>query len=281
MHNLSPRRIRRDHQRTPWYELWRQPLAMLIRMPWWLFFGAMILIYLGVILAFAILLSFDRRHLVGEAPMGIPRPLAFAMESFFANGFSSVTPASLYTYGMGVLSLIAGLITLSTLTAIVFSRLSSNEAPLLFSHHLCISSMDRGHLFCRFVTTDSSQWLNVSYGLSLIYDDQIESGLWQRRIVALELLSSATPQLSQAATLTHALTESSPIVRLGLDELARRHAVIMPLVEGVDESTGSGLLQTHVYPISRIQVGRHFADLVTIDGAGLRRIEIRNLDKLR
>ncbi len=281
MFSLSRRRIRHDHQHTPWYELWRQPLAMLIRMPWWLFFPVMILIYLAVILAFAIVLGFDRRHLLGEAPMGIPRPLVFAIESFFANGFSSVTPDSLFTYAMGVLSLIAGLITLSTLTAIVFARLSSNEAPLRFSRHLCISSMDHGHLFCRFVTADPGQWLNVSYGLSLVYDDQIEPELWQRRIVPLELLNSATPQLSQTATLTHALTASSPIVRYGLDELARRHAVIMPLVEGVDESTGSGLLQTHLYPIGSIQVGRHFADLVTTDRAGLRRIELRNLDKLR
>jgi hypothetical protein len=280
MRNLFQRRIRHDHQHTPWYELWRQPLAMLIRMPWWLFFPVMILIYLAVILAFAIVLSFDRRHLLGEAPMGIPRPLVFASESFFANGFSSVTPDSLFTYAIGVLSLIAGLITLSTLTAIVFARLSSNETPLRFSRHLCISSMDNGHLFCRFVTADPSQWLNVSYGLSLIYDDQVEPELWQRRIVPLELLNSVTPQLSQTATLTHPLTASSPIVRYGLNELARRNAVIMPLVEGVDESTGSGLLQTYLYKAGDIQLGRRFADLVSADHSGQRRINLRRLNDL-
>jgi hypothetical protein len=120
----------------------------------------------------------------------------FAIESFFANSFGSVTPDSLFTYVIGVLSMTAGLITLSTLTAIVFARLSSNEAPLRFGRHMCISSMDHGHLFCRFVTADPGQWLNISYGLSLIYDDQIEPELWQRRILPLDLLNSATPPRS-------------------------------------------------------------------------------------
>jgi hypothetical protein len=31
------RTIQQDSQHTPWYELWRQPLAALIRMPWPLF----------------------------------------------------------------------------------------------------------------------------------------------------------------------------------------------------------------------------------------------------
>lgn len=280
MFDFHRRRIHQDHQHTPWHELWRQPLAALIRMPWGLFFLAMALIYLSVILVFAALLSVDQQHLLGDSPMGVPRPFAFAVESFFANGFNGIQPDSLYTYGMGMLDLIAGLITLSTLTAVVFARLGSTETPLIFSRHLCLSSMNGGHLFCRFATSDRSQWLNVNYSLSLIYDDEPEPGLWQRRITSLDLLNAGTPQLSQTATLTHRLTETSPITQLGLDELSRRNAVIMPLVEGIDESTGANLLQTHLYRMSEIQLGRHFADLVSTDQSGQRRINLRRLDLL-
>jgi hypothetical protein len=172
------------------------------------------------------------------------------------------------------------LITLSTLTAVVFSRLSSNEAPLVFSRHLCVSSLDRGHLFCRFVTADPSQWLNVSYTLSLIYDDEPEPGLWQRRVVPLATLNSGTPQLSQTATLSHGLDESSPIAQIGLDGLIRRNAVIVPLVEGVDEVTGSGLLQTHLYSVKDILVGYRFADLVSAGKDGRRRVNIQMLNSV-
>lgn len=240
----------------------------------------MAFIYLSVILIFTALLSIDRHHLLGNPPMGIPKQFAFALESFFANGFNGIRPDSPYTYAIGLLDLIAGLITLSTLTAVVFARLSSTEMPLVFSRHLCMSSIEAGHLFCRFITCDRSQWLNVSYSLSLIYDDEPEPGIWQRRVTSLELLNAGTPQLSQTATLTHPLTQSSPITQLGLDELNRRNAVIMPLIEGTDESTGVSLLQTHLYRIGEIQLGRRFADLVSTDQFGQRRINLRRLDLL-
>ncbi|MEN9772544.1 MAG: hypothetical protein RJA58_1187 [Pseudomonadota bacterium] len=278
MFDFHRRKIHQDNQLTPWYELWRQPLAAMIRMPWWIFFGSMVGIYFLQIMAFAIILSFDNSHIMGDAPFGIPKPIAFAIESFLANGFNGLEPASRFTYAVAVLDLISGLITLSTLTAVVFSRLSGNAMPLIFSRHLCISSVEQGHLFCRFVTSDRSQWLNVSYTLSLIFDDEPESGLWQRRIVPLTTLNAGTPQLSQTATLTHPLNHESPLRQMGLNELMQRNAVIMPLVEGIDETTGSSLSQTHLYAIKDILVGFRYGDLVSTDKHGRRRIDIQKLN---
>ena len=274
------RTIQQDSQQTPWYQLWRQPLAALIRMPWPLFFVTMGLVYLTVVSIFTVVLGFDQGHLMGTPPMGLPRPFVFAAEAFFANSFNGIVPDSIFTYLVGVVDMVAGLITLSTLTAVVFARLSSNEMPLQFSRHVCISSLDEGHLFCRFVTSDPSQWLNVSYSLTLILDDEVEPGVWQRRTRSLALLNAGTPQLSQTATLTHTLDANSPILQLGLDELQRRNAVLMPLVEGVDEITGAGLLQTHLYRMGDVLSGRRFVDLVSQDPQGRKRVNIGLLNQV-
>lgn len=281
MFDFHRRKIHHNHQHTPWHELWRQPLAAMTRMPWALFFATMVAIYIAEILIFGLILSLDAGHISGDAPMGIPKPIAFALESFLANSFNGLAPDSGFTYGVAVLDLITGLITLSTLTAIVFSRLSSNETPLIFSRHLCISDLDHGHLFCRFVTSDRSQWLNVTYTLSLIYDDEPESGVWQRRVVTLDVLNAGTPQLSQTATLTHRLDDNSPISQMGLEDLKHRNAVIMPLVEGIDESTGSGLLQTHLYGMKDILVGYRYGELVSTDKNGQRSIDIQKLNTVQ
>jgi hypothetical protein len=280
MFEFSKRRIHNDNQHTPWYELWRQPLAAMIRMPWWLFIATMVGIYISEIIIFGLMLGLDAKHIVGEPPMGIPKPFAFSVEAFLNTGLNGLAPDSQFTYWIAVLDLITGLITLSTLTAVVFSRLSSNETPLIFSRHICISSLDNGHLFCRFATTDRSQWLNVSYTLSLIFDDELEPGLWQRRIVPLVTLNTGTPQLSQAATLTHELDESSPIIRMGLDGLLQRNAVIMPLVEGIDETTGSGLVQTHLYSTKDIMLGYRYGGLVSTDKKGQRRVNMQKLNNI-
>jgi len=280
MLNLQHRGIHHNHQHTPWHQLWRQPLAALIRMPWPLFFVAMAATYIAEILIFSIILSFDAEHLSGNAPMGLPKPVAFAVETFFASGLSDLAPDSLFTYSIALLDFIAGLITLSTLTAVVFSKLSSNEMPLIFSRHICISDPKEGHLFCRFVTSDRSQWLNTNYSLTLIYDDEIEPGLWQRRIVPLETINSGTPQLSQSATIIHAIDSSSPLTQLGLKTLQQRNGVIMPLVEGVDETTGSSLLQTHLYNINQIMCGYRYDDIVSTDKKGRKTIDIRRLNNV-
>jgi len=280
MFDVWQRRIIQDHQHTPWLELWRQPLAMLIRMPWPVFVIAMASIYVLEVLLFALVLHTDRRSLMGTPPSGMPIALAFAMESFFANAFNGITPGSLFTYAVGMIDLIVGLITLSFLTALVFARFSGNESPLVFSRYLCLSNLNDGHLFCRFVTSDRSQWLQVHYSLSLIMDHETEPGLWQRRVVPLELLNGSTPQLSQTATLSHPLNERSPIRGLGLEELQRRHAVLMPLVEGRDETTGASLMQTHLYSLRDILLDHRFDDLVRTDASGAKRVIIRRLNEV-
>ena len=51
-----------DSQHTPGYQLWRQPLAALILIPWPLFFLAMGLIFLAVVLVLTAILSFVWEH---------------------------------------------------------------------------------------------------------------------------------------------------------------------------------------------------------------------------
>ena len=156
-------------------------------MPWPVFFAAMGLIYLGAILVISLLLAGDQNHLAGGTPRGLPKAFVFAAGAFFANAFNDIRPTSTYCYLVGNLAMVAGIVTISTLTAVVFARLTSNETPLHFSRHLCVSDWNGGHLFCRFVTADPSQWINVHDCLTLILDDSPEPGLSQRRVVPLQL----------------------------------------------------------------------------------------------
>ncbi len=275
---LQARAINTTNQRTPWFLLLREPVAAMVRMPWWLFVLVMGLIYVGEILFFALLLWPDSHHLTGMVPMGINRTVAFSFQNFLSASFGSISVDSPYTHFVAVTELIAGLVTTSSVTAIIFLKLSSNETPLIFSNKICISNLDNGHLFCRFVTADPSSWLNVNYSLTLILDEEIEPGLWQRRLHPLTLLNAGTPQLSQTATLTHPITPSSPLHALGLDGLSQRHAVLMPLVEGVDEVTGAGLLQTHLYRFNDLHVGERFADLVSTGASGKPRVNLKRLN---
>jgi inward rectifier potassium channel len=269
------------HGRTPWHRLRRHPVAMLLRMPWPLFLATLAAIYTGEVLLFGILFAADPAGLRGEAPMGLPASLVFAMQNLFVASLSSLEVTSPYTLALATLELVVGLITTSLVTGLVFLRFTRVEAPLRFSRSLCITALPGGHLLCRFLSQDPSHWLNVSYGLFLLVDEAIESGLLQRRVHPLPLLNACTPQLHLTATLAHPLGPESPLVRLGREGLERGRAAVIAMVEGSDEVTGTPLLQVQHYGMEDLRFDHVFADLVREDGSGGRMVDPGALDRLR
>lgn len=270
-------RLTLGHQRSPWTSLLRQPVSMALRMPWPVFFLAMTSLYLAEVVIFAFAFQLDGSHLVGDGTMGLPSSAVFSLQNLFSASFQSAKVTSIYTLALAALQRIFGLLTNAMVTGLFFLRFTKVDAPLRFSSNLCLSFSPGGHLSCRFVTGDHTYWLRVSYSMVLFMDEEIEPGVVQRRLHSLPLLNSSTPQLHVTAVLSHVLSAESPLVRFGLEAIQRASGAILVLVEGTDEVTGSPLLQLHHYQIEDILEGQVFADLVSEDANGLRRV---NLDAL-
>lgn len=269
------------HRRTTWHRLWRQPLPMLLRMPWPLFLLSLAGIFLAEVLVFALAFQIDSASLRGDVPTGMPVSVAFALQNFVLTSLTALEVTSTYGFVLGTLELVVGLITTSVITGLVFLRFIQVDAPLRFSRRLCLTAAPDGHLFCRFITADPSHWLNVSYGLFLFFDESIEPGLRQRRVYPLALLNPATPQLHRTGTLCHTLDAGSPLARLSPEALRRGQAALMALVEGTDEVTGSPLLQVQHYGLDDLCHGYVFEDLVREDADGRRWLDPGALDRVR
>jgi hypothetical protein len=277
----SSRRFTLTDARTPWQLLWHQPFSMLMRMPWPLFLASMVGLFLVQVAFFWLLFHFDAAGIGGEESMGLPKSMVYSLQTMLGASFGSFMPESAYTLAVSAVESLAGILTIAVVTSLFLARLLQTEAPLIFSRTLCLSGLPDGHLFCRFATIDPSSWLDVSYGLSLFLDVEIEPKVWQRKIVPLELLNAGTPQLSLTATITHPIDERSPFRRHSLDELRRANALFVYLVQGTDEITGTPLLQVHTYRCDDIALDRRFEDLVEIDASGARRVRIERLDQVR
>ncbi|PZV04762.1 MAG: hypothetical protein DCF23_05240 [Cyanobium sp.] len=268
-------------QRSPWRSLWRQPVSMALRMPWPVFFLAMTCLYIAEVVIFALAFQLDASHLDGDGAMGLPASAVFSLQNLFSASFQSARVTSIYTLALAALQRIAGLLTNAMVTGLFFLRFTKVDAPLQFSRNLCLSWLPGGHLSCRFVTADPTYWLKVSYAMVLFLDEEIEPGIVQRRLHPLPLLNSSTPQLHLTAVLSHPLTVESPLVRYGVEAIHRASGAILVLVEGTDEVTGSPLLQLHNYRIEDILEGQVFADLVSEDASGLRRVDLDALHRTR
>lgn len=275
------RRLSLGHQRSPWSSLWRQPVSMALRMPWPVFFLAMTSLYLVEVVIFALAFQLDGSHLEGDGTMGLSSSVVFSLQNLFSASFQSAKVTSIYTLALAALQRIAGLLTNAMVTGLFFLRFTKVDAPLRFSRNLCLSFWPGGHLSCRFVTGDPTYWLRVSYSMVLFMDEEIEPGVVQRRLHSLPLLNSSTPQLHVTAVLSHGLSAESPLVRYGMEAIRRASGAILVLVEGTDDITGSPLLQLHHYRIEDILEGQVFADLVSEDASGQRRVDLDALHRTR
>jgi inward rectifier potassium channel len=266
--------------RTPWHLLWNQPISMVTRMPWPVFCLAIVGFFLVEVCVFWLLFELDPTGLAGAETFGPQRSMVYSLQTLLGTSFASLAPNTTYTLSISALECLVGILTTAVVTALFLARLMQTEAPLIFSKHVCLTSATHGgHLFCRFATYDPSSWLNVRYSLSLFLDVELEEGMWQRRIVPLALMNPETPQLSLTATITHPIDAESPFARMSLDQLRSAKALLVYLVEGTDEITGSPLLQIHSYGCDDIAVDRRFVDLVGEDRDGARRVFIDRLDQ--
>ncbi|MGB7564412.1 MAG: hypothetical protein WBM08_06625 [Prochlorococcaceae cyanobacterium] len=268
-------------QHSPWQRLWRQPVSMVMRMPWPLFFLAMTGLYLVELVVFTLAFQLDAGHLEGMGAMGLPASLVFALQNLFSASFRAAELTSGYGLGVAALERLVGLLTNAMVTGLFFLRFTRVDVPLTFSRALCLSSWSGGHLSCRFVTRDPTHWLKVSYGMFLFRDEEIEPGVVQRRVETLPVLNGQTPQLQVTAVISHRLSPDSPLLRLGLDGLQRANGLLMVQVEGTDAVTGAPLLQVNAYHLADIRVGEVFADLVSLDASGRRQVDLDALDRTR
>lgn len=266
--------------RTPWHLLWNQPISMVIRMPWALFLAVIVGVFLVEVAIFWQLFALDPAGIGGAHSIDLPTAMVYSLQTLLAGTYGNLTPTSRYALSVSGLESLVGILTTAVVTALFLARLLQTQAPLIFSKKVCVSSLANGDLFCRFATYDPSSWLNVRYSLSLFLDVELEGNIWQRKVVPLKLMNPETPQLSLTATITHHIDADSPFRRLSLDELRRAKALLVCLVEGTDEITGSPLLQIQSYGCDDIAFDRKFADLVGVDRNGERRVFVGRLDQL-
>ena len=229
---------------------------------------------------FWLLFHLDESGIDGARPAGLPKPMAYSLQTLLGASFGSFTPNSAYVLAVSALESLAGILTIAVVTALFLARLLQTEAPLIFSKKLCLSSLTDGHLFCRFATHDPSNWLNVRYSLSLFMDVEIEPNIWQRKIVQLELMNPETPQLSLTATITHASMRRVHSGSFPSRSSGAPRCCWSTSWKRTDEITGSPLLQIHSYRCDDIAVDRKFTDLIGVDHRGGRRVFIDRLDQI-
>lgn len=205
------------------------------------FFGNIILVYLGVNLAFTIIymligtetLSFGAEH---SEMNPFLKAMFFSMQTFTTVGFGSIypnNPAANFVAGMEAMT---GWIFFAIATGLVYGRFSRPSARILFSNNALISPFKDGNaLMFRIVNRRPNVLMEMDAKVMLMMDvDEGEEVM--RRYFNLKLDTSNIHFFPLSWTLVHPINDSSPLYGLTKEDLESKSAEVLILIKGFDDS---------------------------------------------
>jgi inward rectifier potassium channel len=105
-----------------------------------------------------------------------------------------------------------------------------------------------------------------------------------RRMVGFEpmpLLKSENPTFALSWTLFHPIDERSPLFGMDRETLAASGINFAIVIVGFDETSGQTLHARDVFAAQDVRWGHEFADIIRIDGEGMRHIDYAKIDETR
>jgi inward rectifier potassium channel len=126
----------------------------------------------------------------------------------------------------------------------------------------------RPTLMLRFANGRLSIMTSANVRMFVLLEEHTTEGESFRRIHDLKLVQSHLPVFVMPWTVLHVIDKASPLHELDAEGLVAAGARIIVTVEARDQTLSALVQDVKNYPADTIRFGMHFAEAVTLDGAG-------------
>jgi len=260
---------------------------VLLRMPWWQFFGITAAMYLVVNASFAAAYLACGPDALGSATAGMQnhtylRAFFFSVQTLATIGYGQVVPIGTLANTIVAVEALVGLLGFAIVTGLVFSRFSRPTAKLLFSRHALIAPYQNiTALEFRVANARSNELIDVSAKVLLSRFEDVE-GVRTRRYYPLQLERESVVFLPLTWTVVHPINQNSPLYRETPESLRESQSELLVLLRGFDE-TFSTTVQTRTSFIpDEVLFGYRFANAFVISGTDHNRVavDMRQFDQV-
>ena len=215
----------------------------LISMNWWQFFGIILAYYVGINLIFALLY-----FLIGvdtiqgmESETRISQFLEafyFSTQTLTTVGYGALSPKGDAANMVASFEALIGLLSFALFSGLFYGRFSRPTAAILFSKYAIISRPDANgirHLQFRIANKRSNQLIEMqaTVSISLLKFDEEKTS---RQFHNLKLGIDKIHFFPLNWTITHAITEDSPLYGFSNKDLALCDSEILILIQGFDDT---------------------------------------------
>jgi inward rectifier potassium channel len=253
---------------TSWRDV--HPYLRLVSMPWPAFFGLLLLGYVIVNLAFAVVY-----YLLGPDALHSPMPggrfftgLYFSSQTLTTVGFGSIAPKSHAANLVAAFEALTGLLGFAVATGLLFGRVSRPSARIGFSERAVIAPYQDGtSLQFRIVNRRANTLIEPEVTVMLMTVDRSDGG-FKRDYVLLKLERQKVLFLPLTWTIVHPIEEDSPLRGKTSADLHEVQAEVIIMVKAWDETFGQTVHQRYSYHYGEIVWNARFTPAFAVNQEG-------------
>jgi len=248
---------------------WRSlsPYHFLLTASWPRFLALVLATYLGINALFGFAyLACGPDALIGidHSPGALDLYLQdffFSVQTFATIGYGATSPHSLMAHWLVTLESLAGLLSLTLVTGLVFSRFARPGACILFSDRALIAPFRDGTgLMFRIANSRSNQLIQVEAKVILGRFREGPAG-GGREFLPLKLERDHVEFFPLSWTLVHPIDETSPLWGLTRDQIEEANTELLILIQAFDETFSQTVLTRSSYTADEMIWGARFANL--------------------
>jgi len=245
-----------------WTDLYHRAMTVY----WPAFFGSAAAIFLVLNATFALLFWLGDKP-IANVPENLPLPLSlfyFSIETLATVGYGDMHPQTNYGHLVATVEIFTGMSFLAVMTGLIFARFSRPRARIVFARHPVVGlRQGQETLMIRIANARHDTISQATARLWLIREEITKEGDTIRRFYELLLDRNEHPMFSLSWTLFHVIDETSPLYRLGRDDLAATEAALILNVSGVDDNSAQRLYTRQLYAAENIRWQHRYVDITS------------------
>jgi inward rectifier potassium channel len=205
----------------------------------------------------------------------------FSIQTLSTIGYGFMYPTTLKSHFLVATESFFGLLFVSFLTGIVFSKFSLPNARVIFSKN-AIVTFDEGNLVfqIRLANERASQLVDAQIKMTLLKMETKSDGSKFRRMYDMKLVRDNIPIFSLTFLAQHNIDDSSPFCGETHQSLVEKEAFVVVTLTGLDETISQTLHSRHFYTFEEIVWNKKFKDIIQEDKNGKTYFDYHNFDVL-
>ncbi len=258
----------------------RDVYHVLLRVPWWIALGGIVVAYLALNGLFAALYLVTG-GIVNADPTSFLDAFFFSVQTMGTIGYGSMYPGTRFANVLVVAESVTGLMMTALATGLVFARFSQTRAQVAFSSRVAIAPLDGVPvLMIRVGNQRRSQIVGATFRATLMRTTTTREGVVIYRTEDLALVRERAPTLDRSFLILHRIEPGTPLHGETPDSLRARDAELTLAVAGTDETSLQPIHAQHTWLAGSIVWGARLADMISETQDGDVVLDLRRFHEL-